>query len=94
MIRSSKSIDSNEIKKNKGRNNNATKKTIIKFKNKYISSDKNKSIQAHHKVNMLRREKTDGTDSYKFITQKEQTISNNITVDTGSDEKLKHVVQN
>ena len=33
---------------------------------------------------MLRREKTDGTDSYKFITQKEQTISNNIPVDTGT----------
>ena len=74
MIRSSKSIDSNEIKKNKGRNNNATKKTIIKFKNKYISSDKNKRIQVHHKVNMLRREKTNGTDSYKSITQKKKPL--------------------
>jgi len=42
---------------------------------------------------MLRREKTDDTDSYNFITQKEQTISNNILVDTGTVEKLKPVVQ-
>ena len=96
MIRSSKSIDSNEINpnsNNKGRNNKATKKTIIKLKDKYISNDKIIKILAHYKINMLRREKTDDTDSYNFITQKEQTISNNILVDTGTVEKLKPVVQ-
>ena len=96
MTRSSKSIDPNEIypdSNNKGRNDNATKKLIIKSKYKYISSDKNIKISVHHQKNIVRREKNDGTNTHKFITKKEQAISNNIPVDTGTVEKLKHVVQ-
>ena len=51
MIRSSKSIDSNEINpnsNNKGGNINATKKILITLNDNYISSNKKIKIPTHH----------------------------------------------
>ena len=79
-------------KKNE-RSSNTIQTIIGQLNENYKSNGKHKKIPTHQKVNTLRRQKNDGTDSYKFITHQDPTISNNMPVNNVAVGKLKPVVQ-